>query len=300
MVAVSLKKKAETGIGKELFAQSIHNHSSRSQYPFVAINCASIPDTLIESELFGHMPNSFTGASSKGKSGLIERANHGTVFLDDVDALSTNFQSKLLRVMQEHEIIRIGGEAPIPVDVRFIVATNRNLRKMVEEGTFRNDLYFRVNILNLLIPPLRNRASDIPLLYEYYIKKYSPALFEQISPHFLSAFSPAFAYTYPGNVRELVSIVERFCTLFEPEYAKDENYLRALVCECIGTESLSVSSKEQCSFEISGNYLADVHSAEMRILDYYQKLHSCSVAELARILGVSRATLYNKLSKRSN
>lgn len=124
--------------------------------------------------------------------------------------------------MQEHEIIRIGGEAPIPVDVRFIVATNRNLRKMVEEGTFRNDLYFRVNILNLLIPPLRNRASDIPLLYEYYIKKYSPALFEQISPHFLSAFSPAFAYTYPGNVRELVSIVERFCTLFEPEYAKDE------------------------------------------------------------------------------
>ena len=291
---------AETGSGKELFAQSIHNHSSRSQYPFVAINCASIPDTLIESELFGHMPNSFTGASSKGKSGLIERANHGTVFLDDVDALSTNFQSKLLRVMQEHEIIRIGGEAPIPVDVRFIVSTNRNLRKMVEEGTFRNDLYFRVNILNLLIPPLRNRASDIPLLYEYYIKKYSPALFEQISPHFLSAFSPAFAYTYPGNVRELVSIVERFCTLFEPEYAKDENYLRALVCECIGTESLSVSSKEQCSFEISGNYLADVHSAEMRILDYYQKLHSCSVAELARILGVSRATLYNKLSKRSN
>ena len=109
---------------------------------------------------------------------------------------------------------------------------------MVEEGTFRNDLYFRVNILNLLIPPLRNRASDIPLLYEYYIKKYSPALFEQISPHFLSAFSPAFAYTYPGNVRELVSFVERFCTLFEPEYAKDENYLRALV------ESASTSSKK--------------------------------------------------------
>ena len=169
---------AETGAGKEVFAQSIHNHSTRREYPFIAINCASIPDTLIESELFGYTSGSFTGASNKGKQGLIELANHGTVFLDDVDGLSYSFQSKLLRVIQEREIIRIGGDASIPVDVRFIVATNRDLRRMVEEGKFRNDLYFRINVLNLKIPPLRTRPEDIPELYRHYLGIYDFDLYE--------------------------------------------------------------------------------------------------------------------------
>ena len=139
----------ETGTGKEVFARAIHHASRRAHEAFVAVNCSAFSKELLESELFGYTANSFTGASSKGKSGLIELANHGTVFLDDIDALSPSFQSKLLRVMQEREIVRIGGSAPVSVDVRFIVATNRNLSEMVARGEFRNDLYYRINILCL-------------------------------------------------------------------------------------------------------------------------------------------------------
>lgn len=287
---------AETGSGKELFAQSIHDYSPRRNYPFVAINCASIPDTLIESELFGYTANSFTGASSKGKSGLIEMANHGTVFLDDVDALSANFQSKLLRVMQEHEIIRIGGTAPIPVDVRFIVATNRNLREMVEEGTFRNDLYFRINILHLELPPLRNRPEDIPLLYEHYLKAFDAALFDRIRPHFHETFASAFAYHYPGNVRELINVAERVAALAEPERADDPEYLSSLVSECLDTNGAKPQYKQELSLPICGDYQEDIKRAESMILQYYKDTSNCSMTDLAQKLGISRATLYNRLS----
>lgn len=285
---------AETGSGKELFAQSIHGHSPRRHYPFVAINCASIPDSLIESELFGYTANSFTGASSKGKSGLIELANHGTVFLDDVDALSPSFQSKLLRVMQEREIVRIGGSSPISVDVRFIVATNKNLPEMVARGEFRNDLYFRINILCLRIPPLRERAEDIPLLYEHYLNFFDHELFSRIHPYFHQSFSAAFCYSYPGNVRELVSVAERIAALTEPERINESGYLSDLVTECLDIQTADELC-ERVPLPISGNYHEDLRNAEDIILSHYCDANDCTMSELAQKLGISRATLYNRL-----
>ena len=284
----------ETGTGKELFAQSIHNSSPRKNHPFVAINCSALPENLLESELFGYTANSFTGASSKGKSGLIELANHGTVFLDDIDALSPSFQSKLLRVMQEREIVRIGGSAPVSVDVRFIVATNRNLSEMVARGEFRNDLYYRINILCLRIPPLRERPEDIPLLYEHYLNFFDSELAIRIHPYLHQAFFKAFSYGYPGNVRELVSVAERITALAEPERLNEGGYLSGLVSECLDIQA----TKEVCPnipLLISGSYREDVRNAEYAILTHYCSANNCTMSELAKKLGISRATLYNRL-----
>lgn len=293
---------AETGSGKEVFAQSIHNYSPRQAYPFVAINCASIPDTLIESELFGYEAGSFTGASSKGKSGLIELANHGTVFLDDVDSLPSSFQAKLLRVMQEREIVRIGGKSPIPVDVRFIAATNRNLKEMVADGSFRNDLYFRINVLHLHIPPLRERPGDIPLLYKHYLHLFHSGLAEQIEKHFSEAFSPAFSYSYPGNIRELISVVERFVSLADFSELDNPTYLRQLVTECLELEDSDTAenptdseTKNTSPFSFSGSYSEDIASAEHYILQHYLEMHQGNMSQLAEKLNMSRTTLYKKL-----
>lgn len=287
---------AETGAGKEVFAQSIHDHSHRREYPFIAINCASIPDTLIESELFGYMPGSFTGASNKGKQGLIELANHGTVFLDDVDGLSYNFQAKLLRMIQEREIIRIGGDTAIPVDVRFIVATNRDLRQMVEEGLFRNDLYFRINVLPLHIPPLRERKEDILPLYEYYLSLFDYEFCSKIKHRLPEIFRPALQYSYPGNVRELVNISERFKSLVDTARYDDIEYLTNVVCECLDMNDIQEKNITEClKMQISGNYSDDLHQAEQSILQYYLDNSDCNMTELAKKLNMSRATLYSKI-----
>ena len=284
---------AESGAGKELFAQSIHHYSARQQYPFVAVSCASIPDTLIESELFGYAPNSFTGASAKGKRGLIEIANHGTVFLDDVDSLSPSFQSKLLRVLQEREIIRVGGNAPHPVDVRFIVSTNQDLKKLVEAGQFRNDLYFRLNVLHLYIPPLRSRPEDVPTLIAHFLREFNIELYKRTREHFTQIFEPAFSYPYPGNVRELMSIIVRFSVLADSDCsAKD---LVDLLYTCLNPDTPTERNTRQISLDITGTYTRDIASAEKKILQYYCQEFNGSMSELAESLKISRATLYNKL-----
>ena len=305
----------ETGAGKEVFAQSIHELSPRRNYPFVAINCAAMPDTLIESELFGYMPGSFTGASKNGKTGLIELANHGTVFLDDIDALSPNFQAKLLRVMQEKEIIRVGGNAPIPVDVRFIVATNRNLKQLVKQEKFRNDLYFRVNVLHLYIPPLRKRPEDVLILFNHYLEHFSREIYEELQPIIPQVAEPLLSYTYPGNIRELVSITERFVTLIDNSRLEDANYLKQLLRYCLeddrDTEDLLLAENEgdrECAKaekaplqpvpQISGDFKADLAEAEQQILNAYYQDFSGNMTQLAQKLGISRATLYNKLGKK--
>ena len=291
---ISVYIHGETGTGKELVAHALHAASKRAKQPFVVVNCAALPDPLLESELFGYTANSFTGASSKGKSGLIELANHGTVFLDDIDALSPSFQSKLLRVMQEREIVRIGGSAPVSVDVRFIVATNRNLSEMVARGEFRNDLYYRINILCLRIPPLRERPEDIPLLYEHYLNFFDSELAIRIHPYLHQAFFKAFSYGYPGNVRELVSVAERITALAEPERLNEGGYLSGLVSECLDIQA----TKEVCPnipLLISGSYREDVRNAEYAILTHYCSANNCTMSELAKKLGISRATLYNRL-----
>ncbi|MEQ2457472.1 sigma-54 interaction domain-containing protein [Flavonifractor hominis] len=193
----------ESGTGKELFSQAIHNYSPRRDGPFLAINCASIPDTLLESELFGYEEGAFTGAKKGGKLGLFEFAHHGTLLLDEIEGMSPNLQVKLLRVIQEKEVMRVGGNKIIHVDVRLIAASNRNLEEMVESNTFRKDLFYRLNTLPLTIPPLRERGEDILLLLEAI--KRSLGISFQLSP---AARQAILCYPFPGNVRELINYVE--------------------------------------------------------------------------------------------
>lgn len=198
----------ESGTGKELVARAIHDRSLRSSKPFFAINCAAIPDALIESELFGHEKGSFTGASSR-ELGLFEAAAEGTVFLDEIGEMNVSLQAKLLRAIQEKEIRRVGGKVNIPVDVRIIAATNRELESEIKKGQFREDLFYRLNVIRITLPPLRERGSDIVTLAEFFVKKYAAAAGMPVSGISKSALKLLLNYSWPGNVRQLESIIER-------------------------------------------------------------------------------------------
>jgi len=199
----------ESGTGKELFARYIHYHcSSRKDKPFVAINCAALPETLLESELFGHEKGAFTGAISR-KKGKFEIADHGTLLLDEISEMNYQLQAKLLRVLQEREIDRIGGLGPVPVNVRFIATTNRNIEEQVKEGKFREDLYYRLNVIPLHLPPLRERKDDIPLLAEYFIKKYCEMDKRPVKSLTDRAIASLMQMPWKGNVREFENIIER-------------------------------------------------------------------------------------------
>lgn len=205
----------ESGTGKELLAQSIHNASDRASGPFVAVNCGSIPKTLIESELFGYESGSFTGAKREGNPGKFELANGGTLFLDEIGDMPLELQSSLLRVLQNHEVIRLGGKYAKYVDVKIIAATNVNLAEAVRNGHFRQDLYYRLNVISIQIPPLRQRQSDIPLLVDYFINTYSRSLHKQppqVSPDVRAALQN---YAWPGNIRELENVIERTVNLLQ-------------------------------------------------------------------------------------
>ena len=203
----------ETGTGKELFAQSIHNESPRRDGPFVAVNCAAIPEHLLESELFGYVEGAFTGASRDGKAGLFELAHNGSIFLDEVSELSTALQSRLLRVLQEKEIMRLGHDRVIPVNVRVISASNRNLKELVRGGQFRQDLLYRLDVLRISIPPLRDRTEDIPLLLHHFLERTDAPMGRRSSSVAPDALELLLRCRWPGNVRELVNICERFSIL---------------------------------------------------------------------------------------
>lgn len=202
----------ESGTGKELVARAIHNNSSRKEEPFVAIDCNSLPENLLESELFGHVKGSFTGAT-QSKPGLFSVASGGSLFLDEIANLSLTTQAKLLRVLQQREVTPIGGTKSTPIDIRLIAATNRGLDKMVEEGKFRDDLYFRLNIIPIDLPALRDRAGDIPLLIGYFLKKFSDEIGREIKGLSADAHLALHDYPFPGNVRELENIIERAVVL---------------------------------------------------------------------------------------
>lgn len=202
----------ESGTGKEMLAQSIHNASSRRKAPFIAINCAALPDSLLESELFGYEPGSFTGASSRGRKGLFELAMHGTVLLDEIGEISPKFQASFLRALQERQIIRVGGKELIDIDVRFITATNRDLQQQVRDGAFRSDLFFRLNVFPLSIPPLRRRKEDIEAL----LKNFLHEDYRSITP---GEFALLDQYAWPGNVRELENVCTFYRTMHRfPDY----------------------------------------------------------------------------------
>ncbi|PYN93002.1 MAG: hypothetical protein DMD91_31200 [Candidatus Rokuibacteriota bacterium] len=206
----------ETGTGKELVARAIHEASSRAQRPFVVVDCAALPEALFESELFGHERGAFTGAVT-ARRGLLETSAGGTCFLDEIGELPAPLQAKLLRALQERAIRRVGGNEPIPVNVRIVAATNRDIRKLVAEGTFREDLFYRLDVVTIAMPPLRERATDIPLLAQHFLEKFADAAgrpVKRLSPEALALLS---AYHWPGNVRELENLIERAVALSSAE-----------------------------------------------------------------------------------
>jgi DNA-binding NtrC family response regulator len=212
----------ESGTGKELAARAIHDNSARKDHPFVAVDCSSLAETLLESELFGHVKGSFTGAVQT-KTGLFKIADGGTLFLDEVSNISLSTQAKLLRALQERKITPIGGTQLVPIDIHLVAATNKNLKDMVKEGTFREDLYFRLNIIPIELPPLRCRKQDIPILIRHFLKKYTAEVGKEIrgiAPDVLSFLDN---YAYPGNVRELENMIERAVVLAEGDIIRNED-----------------------------------------------------------------------------
>ncbi len=204
----------ESGAGKEVIANAIHRLSNRSQGPLIKVNCSAIPETLLESELFGYDAGAFTGAKRHGKPGMFEMAKRGTLFLDEIGDIALSLQAKLLRALQEHEIMRVGGLKPIPVDGRIIAATNKNILQMVRKGLFREDLFYRLNVVSIEIPPLRTRKEDIPLLVLHFCEKINKRyqFHKHISPEVIDHF---LIYSWPGNIRELENVIERMLVMTE-------------------------------------------------------------------------------------
>jgi len=212
----------ESGTGKELAARAIHENSPRKDKPFVAVDCSSLSENLLESELFGHVKGSFTGAI-QNKTGLFKIADGGTLFLDEVSNISLSTQAKLLRTLQERKISPIGGTQLVPIDIHLVAATNKNLRTMANEGTFREDLFFRLNIIPIDLPPLRDRKQDIPLLIRHFLSKYTTEIGKQITGMAPDVMSFLKNYSYPGNVRELENMIERAVVLAEGEIIRNED-----------------------------------------------------------------------------
>ena len=276
----------ESGAGKELIAKIIHNNSSRSLGPFIKVNCTAIPESLIESELFGYEPGAFTGASRKGKAGFFELAHNGTLLLDEIGDLPLNVQGKLLRVLQEQEITRVGGEKTRKINVRIIAATNQDLDSMVKDKTFRNDLYFRLNVVPILVPPLRERQEDIiPLAFfyqEFFNKKYN--LKKEFAPDAIKVFSK---YHWPGNIRELINVVERqLVTSIAPVIAASD----------LPPEFYPARSQEVVSIKGIIPLKQAVEELERQLLNRAMATYG-STYKAAEILKVDQSTIVKKLKK---
>lgn len=287
----------ESGSGKEIFAQAIHSNSARGSLPFVAINCAAIPNDLIESELFGYEAGAFTGANKKGKQGLLEYASGGTLFLDEIESMSHSVQVKILRALSTASIKRIGGLKPIPIDIRIISASKIDLLEEVSNGRFREDLFYRINIIQLNLPSLRECKSDIPLIFNNYLQKLSAQMMihvQHVTPLFLEYLM---AFNWPGNVRQLINITERALVFSEEGCIKEtmlplefkEAFIRIQLKEHLNQIFDTSFSKEKNLLEI----------AEEVIIERILKEEGGNISKSAERLGMSRPTLYKKI-KNSN
>lgn len=262
----------ETGTGKELFVQSMHNASSRRDKPFVAVNCAALSEQLLESELFGYTDGAFTGASKGGKIGLFELAQGGTLFLDEIGELPIKLQAKILRALQEKEIRRIGGDEYVPIDVRIMSATNQNIGKLVDDGLFRRDLFYRINLLTIVIPPLRDRKEDIPVLFSHFVEEKSKALNRgpiRIEPEAVSLIK---SYDWPGNIRELRNVAERLVILNSNHIIDEKS-----VMEVDFPVALESEMKDE-NMLLHERYLAS----------------GLSLMEFSASIGISRTTLWRR------
>jgi len=276
----------ESGTGKELVARAIHFRGTMAQTPFVAVDCGSLVPTLMESELFGYEKGAFTGAT-KTKAGLFQAANGGTIFLDEIGELPLEMQAKLLRVLQEKEVRPVGSNDNVSVDVRVIAATNRDLEAAYREGTFRKDLYFRLNVVTVHLPALRDRRSDIPMLVHHFLDRYAPASNLQVTP---AAMKSLLHYDWPGNVRELENCVARAVTLGDHQVIDVNDLPPAIRTE--HSSSISISSQDAAS--LSTTALAEME--RMTILRVFEQANG-DKALAGKMLGISRATLYRKLKR---
>ncbi|WP_085727233.1 propionate catabolism operon regulatory protein PrpR [Pseudomonas sp. R37(2017)] len=286
----------ESGTGKELLAQSIHNASPRRDGPFVAINCAAFPETLLESELFGYEEGAFTGSRKGGKNGLIENAHTGTLFLDEIGDMPLTLQTRLLRVLQEREVLRLGAAEPTPVDIRVIAATHRDLRARISEGEFREDLYYRLNILRLSIPPLRERAQDIPLLANAILARLShPSATTNAGRHLLERLKPDLLHhQWPGNIRELENIVERAVLSADAlSGSASTGALKALFTELFEPQPRLAPAPGQTSTTQDLRSLSRAQEST-RVREMVAQCQG-DMDEAARRLGISRTTLWRRL-----
>ncbi|MFZ5812841.1 MAG: sigma-54-dependent transcriptional regulator [Thermodesulfobacteriota bacterium] len=282
----------ESGTGKELVARAIHANSPRKNGPLVTVNCAALPETLLESELFGHEKGAFTGADRR-REGRFMAADKGTIFLDEIGEMSPTTQAKLLRVIQEREIERVGGDRPIGVDVRIVAATNRDLKREVEEGRFREDLYYRLNVLVLSVPPLRDRRGDIPLLARHFLEKFARKNRKDIKEFSHGALEALVRYDWPGNVRELENAVERGVILAAGGYLT-ERELPPGVATILAAQPSPAAGQGTAVPDLAGQPLEDI---EQRAILATLKETGGNKSEAARLLGITRATLHKKLKK---
>ncbi len=274
----------ESGTGKELFARYIHFNSKRLAGPFFAINCGAFTDELLSNELFGHEKGAFTGAAEM-KKGLIEMASSGTLFLDEITEMPSSMQVKLLRVIQERELLRVGGTAPVKVDVRFVAATNRDVNDAIKSGKFRQDLYYRLNVVSLYIPPLSERRDDIPLLSYYFLKKYSALMKKDVSEISQDVVNLLLNYDFPGNVRELENVIERGVAMTNSssiEVAHLPEDLREMSIRTFRKKEGKIPSLEDHEMAYIKWVLAEVGGNK-------------TVA--AQVLGIDRVSLWRKLKK---
>jgi transcriptional regulator with PAS, ATPase and Fis domain len=275
----------ESGTGKELFARAIHNCMSDGSAPFIAVNCAAIPESLLESELFGYESGSFTGARKVGKPGKFELANGGTFFMDEIGDMPLHLQAKLLRVLQENEVERIGGTHPIHINVRVIAATNRNLEHMVSSKLFREDLYYRLNVINLRLPSLRERQSDIPLLIDYFMNLYCTKMGVPKKSLDEEAIGALYNHEWKGNVRELQNIIEYACCICPGK----------VVSYCDIKEKIKPSGKIEIPADISSINLLEKNEIVKALKKYGNTTKGKILA--ANALSISRASLYRKLKQ---
>ena len=272
----------ESGSGKELVARAIHANSERASFPFIALNCGAVSETLLETEMFGHVKGAFTGAAY-AKQGMFESANRGTVFLDEISETSANMQTKLLRVIEEREVQRVGSMERISVDIRIIAATNRSLRKLVLEGSFREDLFYRLNVVNITVPPLRERMADLPLLFDHFLRRHSRRIGRRVAAH-PEVAELLSGHGWPGNVRELENMVERAIAL---------NTSGMLTAADFGEY---MTKKESRSALFSGD-LVSLEEIERQYISHVIDRCNGNMSRAAEVLQIDRRTLYRMMER---
>jgi Nif-specific regulatory protein len=285
--------RGESGVGKELVARALHYSSPRREGPFVCLNCAALSETLLESELFGHEKGAFTGATEK-KIGKFEAADHGTIFLDEIGEMSMGTQAKFLRVLEGHPFERVGGHLPIRVDVRTVAATNKPLEQALQSGTFRRDLFFRLQVVEIRVPPLRERKADIPILASHFLKRFSRETGRKVQGFTSAAIKKMESYDWPGNVRELRNVIERAVALgFGPILDADDIWLSSI--EVSSPDSRSKSSDDRLDSQPQAYRPSNLEEMEKEHIRRTLEYTDWNKSQAAGILQIERSTLDRKI-----